>query len=244
VVCCRRHTYFEGERTPNLPDATASFHGMSIASATRDNVARAAVEGMLCGLVEGLDAIRSVGAETKRVILIGGAVQNAALQRIAAQVFKIPVITPAAGEYVTRGAAFQAAWAHSGTAPHWAMNVAAIPEPDFRRLIREQYRAACALPTTRNPRLPSLALSWRGGVRPCAELKGAPDLLLRLRSCPGWDCLASVALLRAEPAVHGVATDATVSRTIEVLVTDAPRRAALKAIDVARSTAHSVRGHT
>ena len=140
--------YFEGERTPNLPDATASVHGLSIASATRANVARAAVEGMLCGLVEGLDAVRSVGVETRRVILIGGAVQNAAVQTIAAQVFNIPVVTPAAGEYVARGAAFQAAWALSGTVPHWAMNAVAIPEPDFRCLIREQYRAACALTTT------------------------------------------------------------------------------------------------
>ncbi len=137
--------YFEGERTPNLPDATASFHGLSTASATRANVARAAVEGMLCGLVEGLDAVRSVGVETRRVILIGGAVQNAAVQTIAAQVFDIPVVTPAPAEYVARGAAFQAAWALSGTAPRWAVNAVVMPERDFRGVILEQYRAACAL---------------------------------------------------------------------------------------------------
>ena len=48
--------YFEGERTPNLPDATASLSGMTLASTTRENLARAAVEGMLCGLADGLDA--------------------------------------------------------------------------------------------------------------------------------------------------------------------------------------------
>ena len=53
--------YFEGERTPNLPDATASFHGLSLASTTRENVARAAVEGMLCSLAVGLDAILRQG---------------------------------------------------------------------------------------------------------------------------------------------------------------------------------------
>ena len=137
--------YFEGERTPNLPGATASFRGLSIASATRANVARAAVEGMLCGLVEGLDAVRSVGVEARRVILIGGAVQNAAVRTIAAQVFDTPVVTPAPAEYVARGAAFQAAWALSGTAPHWAVNAMVMPERDFRGVIREQYRAACAL---------------------------------------------------------------------------------------------------
>jgi hypothetical protein len=47
-----------------------------------------------------------------------------------------------------------------------------------------------------------------------------------------------VALLRAEPAVFGaVASDPTVSRTIDILAADAP--AALKAIDTARAAARS-----
>ncbi len=46
--------YFEGERTPNLPDATATLFGMTLASTTRANLARAAIEGMLCGLADGL----------------------------------------------------------------------------------------------------------------------------------------------------------------------------------------------
>ena len=53
--------YFEGERTPNLPDATATLFGMTLASTTRENLARAAIEGMLCGLADGLDAVRGVG---------------------------------------------------------------------------------------------------------------------------------------------------------------------------------------
>src|SRR5690606_38679082 len=44
--------YFEGERTPNLPEATASLTGMTLASTTRENLARAAIEGMLCGLAD------------------------------------------------------------------------------------------------------------------------------------------------------------------------------------------------
>ena len=49
--------YFEGERTPNLPPATASLTGLTLASTTRPHLARAAVEGMLCGLADGLDAV-------------------------------------------------------------------------------------------------------------------------------------------------------------------------------------------
>ena len=53
----------------------------------------------------------------------------------------------------------------------------------------------------------------------------------------GWpDCLADLALLRAEPGVYGrVASDPTVSRAITALASEAP--AALKAIDTARAAA-------
>lgn len=131
--------YFEGERTPNLPDATASFHGLTIASTRRENVARAAIEGMLCGLGAGLDAVRAVGVREQRLLLIGGAAQNPAVQAIAAQVFDAPVTVPAPGEYVADGAAVQAAWALSGTRPSWPLQLVASPEPDHRPVIREQY---------------------------------------------------------------------------------------------------------
>jgi xylulokinase len=133
--------YFEGERTPNLPHATASFSGLSIASTTRSNFARAAVEGMLCGLAGGLDALRALGHPAERLLLIGGAVQNPAVQRIAAQVFDLPVLIPSPGEYVARGAAVQAAWALFGERPQWEVALDSTPEPDFRPAIAEQYRA-------------------------------------------------------------------------------------------------------
>lgn len=101
--------YFEGERTPNLPDATASLEGMTLASTTRENLARAAVEGMLSGLGAGLDALRGLGVPLERVLLIGGAAQSEAVRRVAPQVFGLPVEVPEPGEYVALGAARQAA---------------------------------------------------------------------------------------------------------------------------------------
>ncbi|MGO4689760.1 xylulokinase [Glaciibacter sp. 2TAF33] len=133
--------YFEGERTPNLPDATASVFGMTLASTTRPNLARAAIEGLLCGLADGLDALLSHGVAAERILLIGGAALNPAVQAIAAQVFDAPVVVPAPGEYVADGAAAQAAWALSGARPSWALSIAARPAPDFRPLIRRQYAA-------------------------------------------------------------------------------------------------------
>ena len=60
------------------------------------------------------------------------------------------------------------------------------------------------------------------------------DLALTLAL--GGDCLADIALLRAEPGLFGlVASDPTVSRTIDALAADAP--AALAAINAARAAA-------
>ena len=133
--------YFEGERTPNLPDATATLFGLTLASATRANLARAAIEGMLCGLADGLDAIRAQGVEAKRILLIGGAAQNEAVATIAGQVFDITVEVPSPAEYVAFGAAVQAAWALNNLRPDWPLEFSARPAPDTRAIIREQYAA-------------------------------------------------------------------------------------------------------
>ncbi|GAA3652698.1 xylulokinase [Microbacterium marinilacus] len=137
--------YFEGERTPNLPDATATLFGMTLASTTRENLARAAVEGMLAGLADGLDAVldagRAHGVAAERILLVGGAAQNPAVAAIAAQVFDAPVVVPEPGEYVASGAAAQAAWALTGERPAWPVALTAQPPRDTRPVIREQYAA-------------------------------------------------------------------------------------------------------
>ncbi|WP_411721598.1 xylulokinase [Mycetocola sp.] len=133
--------YFEGERTPNLPDATASLLGMTLGSTTRENLARAAIEGLLCGLADGLEAVRAQGVEARRILIVGGAAQNPAVQRIAAQVFDVPVVIPTPGEYVATGAAAQAGGTLTGERPDWPLSIVAEPPVDFRPVIREQYRA-------------------------------------------------------------------------------------------------------
>ena len=134
--------YFEGERTPNLPDATASLTGLTLASTTRENLARAAIEGMLCALADGLDAVRAQGLTPRRLLLVGGAAQNVAVQSIAAQVFDVPVEVPEPAEYVALGAAVQAGWALTGARPSWEVSVVASPAVDTRPEIRAAYREA------------------------------------------------------------------------------------------------------
>ncbi|WP_158881193.1 xylulokinase [Amycolatopsis anabasis] len=113
--------YLDGERTPNLPEASGSLSGLRRANMTPENVARAAVEGMLCGLAAGMDAVRAHGITVRRVLLIGGAAQSAAVRAAAPIVFGVPVVVPEPAEHVALGAARQAAWALSGGGepPHW-----------------------------------------------------------------------------------------------------------------------------
>lgn len=111
--------WFEGERTPNRPDATATLSGMTLASTTRENLARAAIEGVLGGLAHGLEAMRAHGVTAERILLIGGGAQSPAVAAIAAEVFDAPVVVPEPGEYVALGAAVQAAWALTGARPVW-----------------------------------------------------------------------------------------------------------------------------
>lgn len=67
---------------------------------------------------------------------------------------------------------------------------------------------------------------------------GKVVLDLALALALGGDCLADIAVLREQPGVFGpVASDPTVSRTIDALAADAAR--ALAAIDTARAAARA-----
>ncbi|HEY3925860.1 MAG TPA: FGGY family carbohydrate kinase [Acidothermaceae bacterium] len=113
--------YLEGERTPNRPNASGAIHGWRLGNSTAAHLARASVEGVLCGLADGLDALLAHGFEVERILLIGGGARSAAIRGIAPAVFGRPVVVPPAGEYVADGAARQAAWMVSGATepPGW-----------------------------------------------------------------------------------------------------------------------------
>ena len=135
--------YLEGERTPNLPDATGSLHGMTLASLTRENLARAAVEGLLCLLAGGVDAIRRLGVEVDQVTLVGGGAKSRAVRQLAPAVLGVPVRVPQPAEYVALGAARQAAWVLSGAdePPAAGLLDAEVVRADPTPHVLDHYRA-------------------------------------------------------------------------------------------------------
>jgi xylulokinase len=123
--------YLDGERTPDLPHANGSLVGLTRANLTPENLARAAVLGMLCMLGDALDRFTALGVPAQRIILLGGGSASAAVQQAAADLFDAPVVIPRPAEYVALGAARQAAWALSGDTepPSWPLSTLATREP-------------------------------------------------------------------------------------------------------------------
>jgi xylulokinase len=133
--------FLDGERTPDLPDSRGLLTGLSRANASPATLARAAVEGLLCGLADGIEALRAQGVPIRRVLLVGGGAKSPALRALAPAVLGVPVALPAPGEYVALGAARQAAWTLAGTAepPSWDVPTEDLPEAAPATAVRAAY---------------------------------------------------------------------------------------------------------
>ncbi len=121
--------YLDGERSPNRPDASGVLRGLTSTNTTPENLARAAVEAVLCSLADAIGNLADCGITAQRVILIGGAARSEAVRRIAPAIFGVPVTVPAPAEYVALGAARQAAWALSGRRVAAAVAAGRAPAP-------------------------------------------------------------------------------------------------------------------
>ena len=121
--------YLDGERTPNLPDARAMLIGLN-SSHKRNDVARAAIEGVVCGLLDGLAAITNCGVNTSgRIFLLGGGSQSPAVCQIVADLTGKQVNTLNEPEIVALGAARQAAAALTGKWPTWSASSRIAAQP-------------------------------------------------------------------------------------------------------------------
>ncbi len=145
--------YLEGERTPDLPHTAGTLAGLRRESMKPEHLARAAFEGMLCGLADALDVLRRRGVAVHRIFLLGQAAELPAVQALAPAVFGTQVVVPQAADYTTLGAARQAAWAlgvahghHTpATPPQWPAPAATLCDPGddlpVGQAVRQQYAA-------------------------------------------------------------------------------------------------------
>lgn len=133
--------FFDGERMPNLPNATGHLGGMTRKNLTPENMARAAAEGVISNLSRGLEAISDQTEPFSRLMLIGGGAQNAGVQQVVSENVALPVIVPDPGEYVAYGAARQAAWVLTGNRPGWKPKAQTLDSPGIVSPARSQFDA-------------------------------------------------------------------------------------------------------
>ena len=126
--------YLDGERTPNRPNASGVLSGLR-SDVTPEQMARASVEGVICGLLDGLDALgRFAPVSAGRLILVGGGARSAAFRQVLADLTGRRVHVPRATEHVAAGACVQAAALLSHEEPtavaaRWNLGEGNIVEP-------------------------------------------------------------------------------------------------------------------
>ncbi len=142
--------YLNGERTPNRPHASGTLTGLRT-DARPAQLARAAFEGVICGLLDGVDALDAAGVATGgRLFLVGGGSRSRTYRQVLADLTQREVIVPDADEAVATGACVQAAAAREQASPldvaaAWDLGHGSITEPTAgggRAEVREAYAAA------------------------------------------------------------------------------------------------------
>jgi xylulokinase len=141
--------YFDGERVPNRPDASGTIAGLH-SDVTPAQLAHAAFSGVVCGLLDGLDALTSAGVRTDgRLLLVGGGARSAAYRHLLADLSGRSVLAPSAPEHVATGACVQAAsilhqCETDEIASAWNLGTGPLVEPRDvdRTAIRARYREA------------------------------------------------------------------------------------------------------
>lgn len=138
--------YLDGERTPDRPNATGVLAGLR-SDVGREQLARAAVEGVVCGLLDGLDALTAAAPTGGQLILVGGGARSRAYRQVLADLSGREVLVPRIEEQVATGACVQAAAAGSGAEPadiaaDWGLGTGDLVEPGAGATAAADVRAA------------------------------------------------------------------------------------------------------
>jgi xylulokinase len=100
--------FFNGERTPNLPNARGVVLGLDSRNTTHPNLIRSAVEGATYALRFGFDEMKALGLSASEIVLTGGGSNSATWRQVVADVFDAPVTILKNNEGAAFGAALQA----------------------------------------------------------------------------------------------------------------------------------------
>ncbi len=105
--------YFEGERTPNVPDGTGVWFGINAHTQNPKHFARAAMEGATMTMNYGLNRLRKLGIKASEIRITGGGSKSAVWRQILADIFNAEVVAMVHAEGAAFGAALQARWAYA-----------------------------------------------------------------------------------------------------------------------------------
>ena len=163
--------FFTGERTPNLPRASASVLGLNSENCTKAHLLRATVEGVTYGLRFGLDELRRLGIESSEIVLTGGGANSRAWRQIVADICQLPVVRLAQDEGASFGAALQALW----VLERQDDSMRAIGDVSREHIVQRPDLACTPNDTTSNRYADSYAAYRRAiaDVAPLLETKGA-----------------------------------------------------------------------
>ncbi len=152
--------YLDGERTPLLPNASGTLSGLRTTTTVAD-IVRASVEGVICGLLAGVEALERCNVDVSgRLLAVGGGIRSSLYRQVLADLSMREVLTPdPAVDRVAVGAAAQAAGVLRGESPdlvgaRWANAepVVVVTEPkidaSLAEELRARYRAAADLLAT------------------------------------------------------------------------------------------------
>src|SRR6185295_7513909 len=102
--------YFEGERTPNVPNGTGVWFGVNKKTFEAGHFARAAMEGVTLGMNYGLRRLAGLGVKPAQIRATGGGARSKVWRQIIADIFNTEVVTLKVSEGAAYGAALQALW--------------------------------------------------------------------------------------------------------------------------------------
>jgi sugar (pentulose or hexulose) kinase len=102
--------YFEGERTPNVPNGTGVWFGVNKKTFEAGHFARAAMEGVTLGMNYGLRRLAELGVKPTQIRATGGGAKSKVWRQLMADIFDTEVVTVKVAEGAAYGAALQALW--------------------------------------------------------------------------------------------------------------------------------------